>query len=77
VPEDVSVVGFDDHPLAEVWRPGLTTVHQDFEALGERAFGLLAAQLAGDRRPTLSSALPWLVRRGSAAPPPAAGQSRR
>jgi DNA-binding LacI/PurR family transcriptional regulator len=52
-----------------VWRPGLTTVHQDFEALGERAFGLLAAQLAGDRRPTLSSDLPWLVRRGSAAAP--------
>lgn len=70
VPDDVSVVGFDDHPLAAVWRPGLTTVHQDFEALGERAFGLLAAQLAGDRRPTLSSDLPWLVRRGSASPPP-------
>jgi len=34
VPEDVSVVGFDDVPEAAYFRPPLTTVRQDFAALG-------------------------------------------
>ncbi|GAA1002091.1 DNA-binding LacI/PurR family transcriptional regulator [Subtercola frigoramans] len=34
VPEDISVVGFDDIPEAEHFQPPLTTVRQDFEALG-------------------------------------------
>ncbi|WP_062287781.1 LacI family DNA-binding transcriptional regulator [Demequina phytophila] len=37
VPEDVSVVGFDDIPEAAYLYPPLTTVHQDFEALGRMA----------------------------------------
>ena len=35
VPEDVSVVGFDDVPEAGYLYPALTTVRQDFAALGE------------------------------------------
>jgi DNA-binding LacI/PurR family transcriptional regulator len=34
IPEDVSVVGFDDVPEAEFYQPSLTTVRQDFAALG-------------------------------------------
>ena len=45
VPGDVSVIGFDDHPLAALWTPALTTVAQDFVDLGRRSFALLAAQL--------------------------------
>ena len=41
VPDDVSVVGFDDIHLAEYVRPGLTTVHQQIELLGQRAAELL------------------------------------
>lgn len=37
VPDDISVVGFDDHPLAEIWDPGLTTYRQDFTAAGRAA----------------------------------------
>jgi DNA-binding LacI/PurR family transcriptional regulator len=48
VPQDVSVIGFDDHPLSSLWTPALTTVAQDFVDLGRRAFGLLAAQLEPD-----------------------------
>lgn len=35
VPDDVSVVGFDDVPEAPFLLPALTTVRQDFQALGE------------------------------------------
>lgn len=44
VPDDVSVVGFDDHELSEV--VGLTTVAQPVAAQGREAARLLLAQLA-------------------------------
>lgn len=47
VPEDVSVVGFDDHPLAEVM--GLTTVNQHVELQGELAARLVLDALVGLR----------------------------
>ena len=37
VPRDVSIVGFDDDPIAEWTTPALTTIRQDFAALGEGA----------------------------------------
>ncbi|WP_084686186.1 LacI family DNA-binding transcriptional regulator [Bifidobacterium stellenboschense] len=45
VPEDVSVVGFDDHPLADVWSPAITTCRQDFAAAGRRAAALLIERI--------------------------------
>ena len=42
VPEDVSVVGFDDVPEARFYNPPLTTVRQDFEALGQVGAGFIA-----------------------------------
>jgi DNA-binding LacI/PurR family transcriptional regulator len=41
VPEDVSIVGFDDVPEAEFFRPPLTTVRQHFPEAGRRAVRLL------------------------------------
>lgn len=70
VPTDVSVVGFDDHPLAAMWNPPLTTVRQDFASLGSRAFELLEKLISGESGPKVSTALPPLVIRDSAAPPP-------
>lgn len=69
VPEDVSVVGFDDHPLAAMWSPPLTTVAQDFAGLGRRGFELLAAEIAGTPGRRYSSERPTLIVRESAAPP--------
>lgn len=50
VPQDVSVVGFDDMPLSEFTFPALTTVHQDFHRAGSTMVELIAEQLAGGPR---------------------------
>ena len=41
VPDDVSVVGFDDIPEAMFLCPPLTTVRQDFDELGRRCIAAL------------------------------------
>lgn len=69
-PADISVVGFDDHPLSELWSPSITTARQDFCNLGQRAFGLLLEQLnERDKPKRFSSERPALIVRESAAPP--------
>jgi DNA-binding LacI/PurR family transcriptional regulator len=74
VPGDVSVVGFDDDPAAEYTRPALTTVRQDFLALGSAAFDLLHGVLDGGTDVTLERHLPELVvRESTAAPNPRRG----
>lgn len=41
VPEDVSVIGFDDMPLASYFDPPLTTIRQDFTGMGRLAARML------------------------------------
>lgn len=48
VPQQVSVVGFDDMPGAAHLIPGLTTVRQDLESLGRQCIEILLRALAGD-----------------------------
>jgi DNA-binding LacI/PurR family transcriptional regulator len=45
VPQDVSVVGFDDMPGSDFHIPALTTVRPDFEALGRSAMQELLGML--------------------------------
>lgn len=47
VPEELSVIGFDDLPMASVVRPNLTTIRQPLRAIGERAASLLIEQMRG------------------------------
>lgn len=47
VPQHVSVVGFDDIPTANYVFPRLTSIHQPFEAMGERAVAELVALIEG------------------------------
>jgi DNA-binding LacI/PurR family transcriptional regulator len=47
VPDDLSVVGYDDSPLAATSRPGLTTIQQDVTAKGRFAAGMLVDVLEG------------------------------
>lgn len=48
VPEDVSVVGFDDVPDARHYLPPLTTVRQHFDKLGQAVIGELVAAIEGE-----------------------------
>ena len=69
VPDDLSVVGYDDSPLASTSRPPLTTVQQDVTAKGRLAASMLADVLDG--RPSQSQLLPaTLVVRDSTGPAP-------
>jgi DNA-binding LacI/PurR family transcriptional regulator len=70
IPEDLSVVGFDDLPFARVFDPPLTTIRIDPEALGGEAFELLAALMAGEPPPSGRILPVELIARDSTAPPP-------
>lgn len=71
VPEDISVVGFDDIHFARYYDPPLTTVAQPKEDLGREAMSLLVELLRNPKTPPLKRVLPTqLVIRSSTAPPP-------
>ncbi|WP_219509801.1 LacI family DNA-binding transcriptional regulator [Nonomuraea ceibae] len=70
VPEDVSVVGFDDVPESAYYSPPLTTVRQDFGEVGRHAFHLLLDRMAGKGEGARRLVEPQLVVRESTAPPP-------
>lgn len=69
VPDDLSVVGFDDLDIARILDPPLTTVAADPAALGAAAFERLLARLAGKDEPAETLVSVELVVRGSTAPP--------
>jgi DNA-binding LacI/PurR family transcriptional regulator len=69
VPEDVSVIGFDDHPLAAFASPPLTTIRQNFEELGAHAFTLLDSLMEGRELPARPAIRPELVVRLSTSAP--------
>ena len=66
VPGDVAVAGFDDIPEAGYLVPPLTTVRQDFTAVGRRAIDILQAAIAGEPAPA-GLIEPQLVVRASTA----------
>ena len=70
VPEAMSVVGFDDMPLAELLTPALTTVRQPLREMGRVATTMLLRVIAGEpvEIPRVELATP-LLRRASCGPP--------
>ncbi|WP_244871958.1 substrate-binding domain-containing protein [Catellatospora sp. TT07R-123] len=72
VPDDVSVVGCDGIPEGEYLTPSLTTVRQDFDALGRSCLTTLLATIEQRELPTAAGcpwAVPTLVVRASSGPP--------
>ena len=73
VPDELSVVGFDDVPLAGYLAPPLTTVRMPLEELGRRAVDSLLEEIGGGHAENVTVAIPpQLVLRASTAPPPGA-----
>ncbi|WP_074311991.1 LacI family DNA-binding transcriptional regulator [Micromonospora cremea] len=58
VPEDVSIVGFDDIPEAAYMTPPLTTVSQPFREVGQRSLEILLAEIEGDGESGSSTVIP-------------------
>ena len=71
VPEEVSVVGFDDVPEAAYFIPPLTTVRPDFDAVARASLAMLLDQIhSGAPVVQRYTVAPALVSRRSVAPPP-------
>jgi DNA-binding LacI/PurR family transcriptional regulator len=71
VPDDISVVGFDDVPEAAYFIPPLTTVRPDFAAVARASLDLLLAQFESDTVGELRQTIaPTLISRQSVAAPP-------
>jgi DNA-binding LacI/PurR family transcriptional regulator len=74
VPEDVSVVGYDDSPMARLGTFDLTSVSQEPELLASATVERLSAALQGEPAPADDVVVsPRLVVRSSSGPPAAAG----
>jgi DNA-binding LacI/PurR family transcriptional regulator len=69
VPQDFSVVGFDDVPEAAFFIPPLTTMRQDFATLGRRCIEAVLVRINGEPPRETDPLLPVLVVRQSTAAP--------
>ena len=73
IPKDVSIVGFDDQPLAAYMTPPLTTVRQDRLALGKCGYYALSCLLNSVEIDSIHLRAPLIVR-GSTGPAPGQDQ---
>lgn len=69
VPDDLTIVGFDDSELATIAWPPLTTVRQPVFDMAVAAADMVIAQLHGDSVERVDAYRHSLVIRGSSAPP--------
>jgi DNA-binding LacI/PurR family transcriptional regulator len=65
VPDQVSVVGFDDIPEAPYFPTALTSVRQEFEVVGTRAVALLLRRMAGEPTTVKTVLPPTFINRDS------------
>ncbi|MET0781116.1 MAG: LacI family DNA-binding transcriptional regulator [Microbacterium sp.] len=70
VPQDLSIIGFDDVPEASAATPALSTVRQPMQTLGAEAARMLLSLMQGETPAATHLKLPTrLVTRGTTAPP--------
>ena len=68
IPQKISLVGFDDIPEAGFFRPPLSTIKQDFAALGRRSIQCLIAQVDPSRAASSTRTIqPFFIERESTA----------
>ena len=72
IPEEVSVVGFDDLDLSRHLKPGLTTIRVPTQEMWCRAADMLFARLDGRDTPRAVEIETSLILRGSTGPAPCA-----
>ncbi len=66
VPDELSIVGYDDVPMAQFFSPPLTTIHQPKFRLGQAAAQILLAKVAKQTPASASLVVhPELIERGS------------
>lgn len=70
VPQDLSIVGFDNTPDSAAYWPALTTVQQHFDQVGKVAFDTLVSVIEGGGTPQAVSVPTTLIIRASTAAPP-------
>jgi DNA-binding LacI/PurR family transcriptional regulator len=71
IPGDISIVGFDDMAEASSFWPPLTTIRQDFTAVGRLSMRKLLAKVSGASTENDKTSFPTelIVRSSTAAPP--------
>ena len=77
IPEDISIIGFDDLEFSTLIEPSLTAIYRDFEAQGAEAMRILLARLTHNQSAISNAELSpqhsmvdvHLIERGSCAPP--------
>ncbi|HTJ31499.1 MAG TPA: LacI family DNA-binding transcriptional regulator [Acidobacteriaceae bacterium] len=78
IPEDISVVGFDDIQAAAFQNPSLTTIRQPLRQMGATGARILLERIRGSQAsPETVSIYPELIIRESTAPPRSAQSQRR
>ena len=69
IPEDLSVIGFNDAPIAEWAAPPLTTVREPIRDMARLAVSAIRSLAAGERDvPTVELATELVVRQSTASP---------
>lgn len=70
IPEDISIIGFDDIALAKYVEPALTTIGQDKDRIGRQAATLLLNEIEGIKRANRANIIPVrLIKRESCQQP--------
>ena len=67
IPDDISLISFDEQPYFEITSPPITTISQQIEEMGKKAVDILMAHLAGEPGQRSNFIDPILIERSSVA----------
>jgi LacI family transcriptional regulator, galactose operon repressor len=70
VPEDLSLLGYDDQPMSQLLTPPLSTFHWPLEELVADVVARVTSAVDTNRRVRRTTVAPTLIERGSVAAPP-------